>query len=141
MSIQSPRLTAAGVAALAGLALGGLAGQACAKEPSAAAFMAAANTNKDSTLSKDEVSAYARKTFAKIEADHDKTLDEKELMNRMTAAGMAAADTDKDKTVDESEFVAYAGKLFDEANADSDKTLSVKELESPAGQKLRMLLQ
>ena len=105
------------------------------------AALAAANTNKDSTLSKDEVAAYAKKTFAAIEADHDKTLDEKELTNRMTAAGMAAADTDKDKTVDESEFVAYAGKLFDEANADKDKTLSVKELESPAGAKLRMLLQ
>ena len=105
------------------------------------AALAAANTNKDSTLSKDEVAAYAKKTFAAIEADHDKTLDEKELTNRMTAAGMAAADTDKDKTVDESEFVAYAGKLFDEANADKDKTLSVKERESPAGAKLRMLLQ
>ena len=76
-----------------------------------------------------------------IEADHDKTLDDKELKGRLGAAGMEAADTDKDKTVDEGEFVAYAGKLFDAANQNSDKTLSVKELEAPAGKTLIMLLQ
>ena len=134
------RLIAAGLVALA-IAGFGSAGRAVAKEMSAAEFMAAVNTNKDNTLSKDEVSTYAKKKFAAIESDHDKTLDDKELKDRMSASGMSAADTDKDKTVDEAEFVAYAGKLFDEANAKGDKTLSVKELDTPAGQKLRMLLQ
>lgn len=137
---MSNRLVAAGMVALF---LGGsaLLAPASAKEMSAAEFVAAANTNKDNTLSKDEVSAFAKKKFAEIESDHDKTLDEKELKDRMNAAGMTAADTDKDKTVDEAEFVGYAGKLFDEANTKGTKTLSAKELETPAGEKLRMLLQ
>ena len=130
------RLLAAGVVAFGAL---GMVAPALAKEMSAAEFLAAANTDKDQTLSMDEVEAYAKKKFAEIDSDGDKTLDAKELGDRVDAAGLAAADTDKDKTVDEAEFVAYAGKLFDEANA--DKTLSARELETPAGRKLRMLLQ
>ncbi len=133
------RLIAAGMVTLA-LGGFGMVGPVSAKEVSAAEFMAAANTNKDNTLSKDEISAYAKKKFTEIEADHDKTLDQKELQGRVGEAGLAAADTDKDKTVDEAEFVAYAGKLFDKANTNDDKTLSMKELETPAGEKLRMLL-
>ena len=121
------------------LALGGLAAPAAAKEMTAAEFMKAANTNKDQTLSKAEIKAFAKKKFAEIESDKDKTLDEKELQGRLSDAGLSAADTDKDKTVDEAEFVGYAEKLFDQAN-NADKTLNMKELESPAGQKLIMLL-
>ena len=108
---------------------------------SAEAFMKAVNTNADKTISKKELEVFAKKRFAEIESDHDKTLDDKELKGRLSAAGMAMADTDKDKTVDESEFVGYADKLFDQANANADKTLSIKELNSEGGKKLRMLLQ
>ena len=128
-------------ASLVVLGLAALTQGARAAEMSASAFMKAVNTNSDKTLSKEEVGAYAKKKFAMIEADHDKTLDEKELMGRLGAAGLDAADTDKDKTVDEGEFVAYAGKLFDAANQNNDKTLNLKELETPAGKKLITLLQ
>ncbi len=121
-------------------ALGFLSAPAAAKDMTAAEFMKAANTDKDQTLSKAEIEAYAKKKFAEIESDKDKTLDEKELQGRLSAAGLTAADTDKDKTVDEAEFVGYAGKLFDQANSNADKTLDLKELESPAGQNLIMLL-
>lgn len=111
-----------------------------ATEISAKAFLKAANTNDDKTISHDELDTYAKQKFAEIEKDNDKTLDTKELRGRLSAAGMSQADTDKDQTVDEAEFVGYADKLFDQANTNSDKTLSLKELESPAGKKLRELL-
>lgn len=104
------------------------------------AFMAAVNSNTDETISKDELDAYAKKRFAGLESDNDKSLDEKELKGRLSAAGMTVADTDKDKSVDESEFVGYADKLFDEANSKGDETLSLRELRSPAGKKLIGLL-
>ena len=131
------RLLAAGVVAFGAL---GMVAPALAKEMSAAEFLAA-NADKDQTLSMDEVEAYAKKKFAEIDSDGDKTLDAKELADRVDATGLAAADTDKDKTVDETEFVGYAQKLFKAANTNADKTLSARELETPAGRKLRMLLQ
>lgn len=122
------------------LLLAGAPSLASAAAMTAAEFMKAANTNGDSTLSKDEVDAYARKRFAALETDKDKTLDQKELKGRLSEAGMTAADPDKDKTVDEAEFVGYADTLFAEANKKGDKTLSVEELGSPAGEKLIALL-
>ena len=104
------------------------------------AFMTAVNGDADKTISKDELDAYAKKRFAALESDNDKTLDEKELKGRLSAAGMTMADTDKDKSVDESEFVGYADKLFDEANSKGDKTLSLRELRSSAGKSLIKLL-
>ena len=107
----------------------------------AKAFLHAVNTDADKTISKDELDAYARKKFAEIEKDNDKTLDAKELKGRLSARGMASVDTDNDKTVDEQEFVGYADKLFEEANTKGQKTLSLRELESSAGKKLIKLLQ
>ena len=124
----------------AAFALCGLGVTAQAAGMSAQEFMKAANTNGDKTLSKAEVDAYAKKRFAEVESDHDKTLDAKELKGRMSEAGMAEADTDKDKTVDETEFVGYADKLFEAANKKGDKTLGMEELRTPAGEKLMTLL-
>lgn len=131
-------------ASIAALMLGGLAATAEAEMPSASSFLNAVNANNDKTLSKEEIDTYAKKRFAELEADKDKTLDQKELKGRLSEAGMTMADTDKDKTVDESEFVAYADKLFDEANihkkAGDKPTLSEEELGTPAGQQLITLL-
>lgn len=135
-------LIAAGSAALLLL---GLAADAQAAGMSTNAFLNAVNTNADKTISKDELDTYAKKRFAGLETDKDKTLDQKELKGRLTEAGMAMADSDKDKTVDEAEFVGYADKLFDEADIHKKDgaehpSLTERELESPAGKKLIMLL-
>jgi hypothetical protein len=137
-NVMTNRTLIAGITAFAVASAFGPAVQA--KSMSAASFMKAVNTNADKTISKDELDAYAKKRFAALETDNDKTLNDKELKGRLSAAGMTMADTDKDKTVDEAEFVAYAETLFDAANAKGDKTLSVKELETPAGKKLMTLL-
>lgn len=113
---------------------------------SAKAFMKKVNTNADKTISMDELDAYAKKRFAELETDNDKTLDQKELKGRLSEAGMTMADTDKDKSVDEAEFVTYANTLFSEANVNkkageaSHPTLSEAELATPAGQKLITML-
>ena len=135
-------LIAAGAAALMLLGLGA---SAQAAGQSATAFLKAVNTNSDKTISKDELDAYAKKRFAELETDKDKTLDQKELKGRLSAAGMSMADTDKDKTVDEAEFVGYAETLFDEADTHKKDgaehpSLTKRELESPAGKKLMMML-
>lgn len=141
MTKSSRLIVAVGAAALL---LGGFGSTAWA-DPSASSFLNAVNSNKDKTISKDELDAYAKKRFADLEVDKDKTLSQEELKGRLSEAGMTAADADKDKTIDESEFVDYANKLFDEANvnkkSDGDHpSLSLKELGTPAGKKLIMLL-
>ena len=132
-------------ASAATIVLLGLGASAQAAGTSATAFLKAVNTNADKTISKDELDAYAKKRFAELETDKDKTLDQKELKGRLSKAGMTMADTDKDKTVDEAEFVGYADKLFDEADIHKKDgaehpSLTERELESPAGKKLIMLL-
>ena len=113
---------------------------------SAKAFMKKVNADSDKTISMDELDAYAKKRFAELETDKDKTLDQKELKGRLSEAGMTMADTDKDKSVDETEFVTYANTLFGEANlhkkaGEADHpTLSQAELATPAGKKLIMML-
>ena len=129
------------VAAAAAFGLVAFASSTPATAMGAKAFMKAVNGDADKTISKAELDAYAKQRFAALEADNDKTLDQKELKGRLSAAGMAMADTDKDKTVDEAEFTGYADKLFDEANKKGDVTLSVEELASPAGKKLIQLLE
>ena len=139
---MSNRLLVVGLATLALATTAGAPARAASPngDMSPKAFMTAVNGDADKTISKDELDAYAKKRFAALESDNDKTLDEKELKGRLSAAGMTMADTDKDKSVDESEFVGYAGKLFDEANKKGDKTLSLRELGSSAGKSLIKLL-
>ena len=123
-----------------------LAAPARAEGMSARAFMKKVNTNADKTISMDELDVYAKKRFAELETDKDKTLDQKELKGRLSEAGMMTADTDKDKSIDETEFVNYANTLFTEANVhkkagESDHpTLSEAELATPSGKKLIKML-
>lgn len=131
-------LAAAGMAVL--MIGGGFVTATRAEATSPEIFMKKVNTNADKTISMDEVDAYARMRFAALEGDKDKTLDAKELKDRLSESGMTMADPDKDKTIDEAEFVEYADKLFKEANKTGSKTLSVEELKSPAGEKLMTLL-
>lgn len=108
---------------------------------SAKKVMQALSGDADKTISKDELDAYAKKRFGELEADKDKTLDDKEPNGRLSKAGMTMSDPDKDKAVDEAEFVGFADKLLDAANAKGDETRSKKVLKSAAGKKLIELLE
>jgi Ca2+-binding EF-hand superfamily protein len=126
------------IAGLTAVALLGSVGAVSAKT-SIAAFLTAADSDKDGTVTLDEVKAYASERFKALETDKDGTLDKTELKGRLSATGFKSANTDADKTIDEAEFMGYVETLFKQAN-DNDTTLDAKELKSPAGKKLIILL-
>jgi Ca2+-binding EF-hand superfamily protein len=110
--------------------------------------MAALDTDRDGTVSKQEFTAYMEAQFDKADADHDGTLDRNEMEQLGTSLGittpsaqkassgtssgpklsMTAMDTDHDGTVSKQEFTAYMEAQFDKADADHDGTLDKKEL-------------
>jgi Ca2+-binding EF-hand superfamily protein len=78
--------------------------------------------------------------FAKLDPDHDGTLDARELRGRLTAKELAAADPDRDGTLTLDEYLAVVEQRFNAANPDKDGTLDAKELNSRAGRALLRLL-
>src|ERR1700738_4915987 len=98
------------------------------------------DTDKEGTLDLAEVKKAASALFAKLDRDHDGTLDRRELAGRLSAGELAAADPDHDGTLTADEYLAIVEQRFNAANADSDGTLDAKELATKAGQKLMRLL-
>jgi Ca2+-binding EF-hand superfamily protein len=78
--------------------------------------------------------------FAKLDRDHEGTLDKRELSGRLSAREFAAADPDHDGTLTLDEYLAVVEQRFNAANRDNDGTLDAKELSSPAGRALLRLL-
>jgi hypothetical protein len=78
--------------------------------------------------------------FHKLNTDHDRTLDLKELRGRVTKAEFDAADGDYDGTLDKAEYRALAQSRSNAANPDNDGTANGKEIESEASQRLVQLL-
>jgi Ca2+-binding EF-hand superfamily protein len=105
------------------------------------AVPAGLDPDKDGTISLAEAQAAGTKVFASLNKDGDKTLDAKELSDRIDAAGIKAADPDNDGTIDENEYVKIVESKFKTADPDGDGTLDAKELTSPAGQALLKLIQ
>ena len=134
------------VAAVAGSVM---AQPACAEE-TPATFLKKVNHDADKTLSLPEVTAYALKRYAALDADHDGTLSEKELGDRISPEDFALADTKHgagERTLSKVEFTNYVAKLFAAANENVkagdtkvDSTLTEEELGTPAGLKLIKLL-
>ena len=87
-----------------------------------------------------EVKKAAANSFAKLDRDHDGTLDKRELAGRLSAKELAAADPDRDGTLTLDEYLAVAERRFNAANPDKDGTLDAKELNSRAGKALLRLL-
>jgi EF hand len=97
--------------------------------------------DSDGTLDLPEVKKAAAALFARLDRDHDGTLDKRELAGRLSAREFAAADPDHDGTVSLDEYLAVVEKRFNTANRDADGTLDAKELRTPAGRSLLRLLE
>jgi Ca2+-binding EF-hand superfamily protein len=98
------------------------------------------DTDADGTLDLAEVKKAATALFARLDRDHDGTLDRRELAGRLSARELAAADPDHDGTLTLDEYLAVVEQRFNAANPDRDGTLDAKELSTPAGRALLRLL-
>jgi Ca2+-binding EF-hand superfamily protein len=98
------------------------------------------DTDADGTLDLGEVKKAAADLFAKLDADHDFTIDKRELAGRLSARELTAADPDHDGTLTLDEYLKVVEKRFNAANRDGDGTLDAKELRTPAGRALLRLL-
>jgi Ca2+-binding EF-hand superfamily protein len=96
--------------------------------------------DSDGTLDLGEVKKAAAELFARLDHDHDGTLDKRELARRLSVRELAAADPDRDGTLTLDEYLAVVEKRFHAANRDNDGTLDARELRSPAGRALLRLL-
>ena len=96
--------------------------------------------DSDGTLDLGEVKKAAAAVFARLDPDHDGTLDKRELRGRLSARELAAADPDHDGTLSLDEYLAIVEKRFHAADHDADGTLDAKELRTPAGRALLRLL-
>jgi len=94
----------------------------------------------DGTLDLGEVKKAAAALFARLDPDHDGTLDKRELAGRLSARELASADPDHDGTLTLDEYMALVEKRFHAANRDNDGTLDARELRTPAGRALLRLL-
>jgi Ca2+-binding EF-hand superfamily protein len=98
------------------------------------------DTDADGALDLAEAKKAASTLFAKLDSDHDGTLDRRELAGRLSARELAAADPDHDGTLTLDEYLALVEQHFKTANPDGDGTLDAKELRTPAGRALLRLL-
>ena len=98
------------------------------------------DTDNDGSLDLAEVKKAASRLFAKLDRDHDGTLDRRELGRRLSAREFAAADPDHDGTLTLDEYLSVVERRFNAANPDRDGTLDDKELNSRAGAALLRLL-
>jgi hypothetical protein len=126
----------------------GLIGAAALSSPVTPSFaadscpaMASLDPDKDGTIDLAEAQKGGTSVFAKLETDHDKTIDAKEAGDRVSKEDFAAADPDKDGTLDAAEYAALVAKRFKAADPDSEGTIDCKELATPAGKALLLLIQ
>ena len=96
--------------------------------------------DNDGTLDLAEVKKAASALFARLDRDHDGTLDKRELAGRLSAKELAAADPDHDGTLTTDEYLAVVEQRFNAANPDKDGTLDARELNTGAGRALLRLL-
>jgi Ca2+-binding EF-hand superfamily protein len=98
------------------------------------------DTDADGTLDLNEAKKAASALFARLDRDHDGTVDRRELAGRLSTREFAAADPDHDGTLSLEEYLAVVEQRFRAANPDGDGTLDAKELNTPAGRALIRLM-
>lgn len=91
-------------------------------------------------LSHPDAILLAGHAFDTINADHDGSLDARELEGRLTPAEIANEDPDKDGTLDKGEYLAAVDARFGAVNGKARNVLSCRELRSKAGEALLLLL-
>jgi len=131
------RLQIAFALILAGVTLSGLPALAA---PRTADPVKTFDTDNDGTLDLVEAKKAAAAAFAKLDRDHEGTLDVRELRGRLSAKDLKTADPDHDGTLTMDEYLAVVEQRFNAANPDQDGTLDGKELAKPAGRALLRLL-
>src|SRR5450759_4949401 len=99
------------------------------------------DADSDGTLDLAEVKKAAAAVFARLDRDHDGTLDKRELTGRLSARELAAADPDHDGTLTADEYLAVVEQRFNAANPDKDGTLDAKELNTSAGRALAAIVE
>jgi len=104
-------------------------------------FLAKWDPDHDKTLDVAEINKAAEAEFVKLDVDHDGTLTQKEIGDRVTAAEFSAADTDHDGKLEKAEYLTIVAERFKAANHDGDTTIDIAELKTQAGQHLLHLLQ
>ncbi|MET3354448.1 hypothetical protein V5F34_01910 [Xanthobacter autotrophicus] len=120
------------------LSLGGIVSASAATSGKDA--LALLNKDGDDTLEIVEVIDLGSKLFVAINPDGDTTLEKDETNGRLTDADWKAINKDGDKTLEMDEWLAVVRTRFNAADANKDGKLTAKELDSPAGQKLLLLL-
>jgi Ca2+-binding EF-hand superfamily protein len=98
------------------------------------------DTDNDGTLDLAEAKKAASDVFAKLDREHDGSLDKRELAGRLGAKELAASDPDHDGTLTADEYLTVVEQRFNAADSDKDGTLDAKELNSKAGKALLRLL-
>jgi Ca2+-binding EF-hand superfamily protein len=113
--------------------------QVAAADP-ASDTVAKYDTDKDKTLSLDEVKAAASAHFDRLDKDADKTLQASEVKGVLGPTAFKAADTDHDGTLSKEEYLGLVEKLFKQADSNHDGTLDAAELRSKTGRELKRLI-
>jgi Ca2+-binding EF-hand superfamily protein len=109
-------------------------------DPSSSEVVAKYDSDKDKTLSLDEVKAAASAHFDQLNKDGDSTLEANEVKAILGPKAFTAADTDHDGSLSKAEYLALVEKLFGKADADHNGTLTAAELRSKSGHALRRLI-
>ncbi len=96
----------------------------------------------NATLTLDQANKAADSHFAKLDTDHDGTVDKKELIPAgITDNDFTSMNPDKDKLVQKEEYMNLVKQKFSAADSNHNNTLTEAELNSEAGQALMRLLQ
>jgi len=114
--------------------------QVTVADPPASDVVSKYDTDKDKTLSLDEVKTAAAAHFDRLNKDGDSTLEANEVKRVLGPKAFQAADTDHDGTLSKTEYLALVEKLFKRADTDHDGKLTAAELQSKNGQALKRLI-
>ncbi|WP_454916522.1 hypothetical protein [Xanthobacter sediminis] len=102
--------------------------------------LAQLNKDGDDTLEIVEVIDLGTQMFKVVNADGDTTLRAVEAEGRVTPEDWTLVNKDGDQTLELDEWLVIVRSRFNAADANKDGKLTAAELDSPAGQKLLLLL-
>jgi hypothetical protein len=102
--------------------------------------LASLDTDKDGSLDLAEAKTAAGVLFSFLDRDKNGSLDARELTGYLDQKTFAAADHDLKGSLDQEEYFAVVEARFKAANKDEGATLDAAELNTPAGERLLILI-